>query len=108
MDSNEARHSAAHYFLEGLNELGFDYLFCNFGTDHAPLIEAMASFRRAGREMPKTIICSHENTAVHMAACCAVATGRGQGVIVHGEAGTATSALALHNFIDGWITGILV
>jgi len=27
MDSNEARHSAAHYFLEGLNELGFDYLF---------------------------------------------------------------------------------
>jgi hypothetical protein len=22
--SNEARHSAAHYFLEGLNEIGFD------------------------------------------------------------------------------------
>ena len=43
MDSNEARHSTAHYFLEGLNELGFDYLFCNFGTDHAPLIEAMAA-----------------------------------------------------------------
>ena len=40
--SNEARHSAAHYFLEGLNEIGFDYLFCNFGTDHAPLIETMA------------------------------------------------------------------
>ena len=47
--SNEARHSAAHYFLEGLNEIGFDYLFCNFGTDHAPLIEAMAAFKRAGR-----------------------------------------------------------
>ena len=43
MDSNEARHSTAHYFLEGLNEIGFDYLFCNFGTDHAPLIEAMAA-----------------------------------------------------------------
>jgi hypothetical protein len=49
MDSNEARHSTAHYFLEGLNEIGFDYLFCNFGTDHAPLIEAMAQFRRDGR-----------------------------------------------------------
>ena len=47
--SNEARHSAAHYFLEGLNEIGFDYLFCNFGTDHAPLIEAMAAFKRADR-----------------------------------------------------------
>ena len=49
MDTNEARHSTAHYFLEGLNEIGFDYLFCNFGTDHAPLIEAMAQFRRDGR-----------------------------------------------------------
>ena len=50
--SNEARHSAAHYFLEGLNEIGFDYLFCNFGTDHAPLIEAMAAFKRADHPAP--------------------------------------------------------
>jgi acetolactate synthase-1/2/3 large subunit len=39
-------------FLEGLNEIGLDYLFCNFGTDHAPLIEAMAGFKRDGRKMP--------------------------------------------------------
>src|SRR5258708_9153751 len=101
MDSNEARneggHSAAHYCREGLKELGFDYLFCNFGTDHAPLIEAMAAFRRAGREMPATILCPHENTAVHMAAGYAVATGRGQGVMVHVDAGTANSAMPLHN-----------
>ena len=97
MDSNEARHSTAHYFLEGLNEIGFDYLFCNFGTDHAPLIEAMAAFRRVGRKMPTTILCPHENTAVHMAAGYAIATGRGQGVMVHVDAGTANSAMALHN-----------
>jgi len=97
MDSNEARHSTAHYFLEGLNEIGFDYLFCNFGTDHAPLIEAMASFRRGGRRMPATILCPHENTAVHMAAGYAIATGRGQGVMVHVDAGTANAAMALHN-----------
>jgi acetolactate synthase-1/2/3 large subunit len=97
MDTNEARHSTAHYFLEGLNEIGFDYLFCNFGTDHAPLIEAMAQFRRAGRKLPGTILCPHENTAVHMAAGYAIATGRGQGVMVHVDAGTANSAMALHN-----------
>jgi len=97
MDSNQARHSTAHYFLEGLNEIGFDYLFCNFGTDHAPLIEAMASFKRGGRKMPTTILCPHENTAVHMAAGYAIATGRGQGVMVHVDAGTANSAMALHN-----------
>src|SRR5258708_21609753 len=97
MDSNEARHSAAHYFLEGLNEVGFDYLFCNFGTDHAPLIEAMAAFRRAGREMPATILCPHENTAVHMAAGYAIPTRPGPGRMVHLDAGPANSALAPHN-----------
>ncbi len=108
MDSNEARHSAAHYFLEGLNEIGLDYLFCNFGTDHAPLIEAMASFRRVGREMPATILCPHENTAVHMAAGYAIATGRGQGVMVHVDAGTANSAMALHNLCRARIPVLLM
>ncbi len=108
MDSNEARHSAAHYFLEGLNEIGFDYLFCNFGTDHAPLIEAMASFRKAGRKMPATILCPHENTAVHMAAGYAIATGRGQGVMVHVDAGTANSAMALHNLCRARIPVMLM
>jgi acetolactate synthase-1/2/3 large subunit len=108
MDTNEARHSAAHYFLEGLNELGLDYLFCNFGTDHAPLIEAMAAFRRAGRDMPKTILCPHENTAVHMAAGYAIATARGQGVMVHVDAGTANSAMALHNLCRARIPVMLM
>ena len=108
MDSNEARHAAAHYFLEGLNEIGFDYLFCNFGTDHAPLIEAMASFRKAGRRMPATILCPHENTAVHMAAGYAIATGRGQGVMVHVDAGTANSAMALHNLCRARIPVMLM
>jgi acetolactate synthase-1/2/3 large subunit len=98
MDSiNEARHSAAHYFLEGLSEIGCDYLFCNFGTDHAPIIEAMAAFKRDGRKAPQTVLCPHEITAVHMAAGYALATGRGQGVMVHVDAGTANSAMGLHN-----------
>src|ERR1043165_2808833 len=87
MDSiNEARRSAAHYFLEGLTEIGCDYLFCNFGTDHAPIIEAMASFQRDGRKAPQTVICPHEITAAHMAAGYALATGRGQGVMEIGRA----------------------
>ena len=108
MDGNEARHSAAHYFLEGLNEIGFDYLFCNFGTDHAPLIEAMAAFKRTGRRSPTTILCPHENTAVHMAAGYAIATGRGQGVMVHVDAGTANSAMALHNLCRARIPVMLM
>ena len=70
MDSNEARHSAAHYFLEGLNEIGFDYLFCNFGTDHAPLIEAMACLqarRPARRHHP---VSAREHRGAHGGGLC--------------------------------------
>jgi acetolactate synthase I/II/III large subunit len=109
MDSiNEARRSAAHYFLEGLTEIGCEYLFCNFGTDHAPIIEAMAGFKRDGRKAPQTVICPHEITAVHMAAGYTIATGRGQGVMVHVDAGTANSAMALHNLCRGRVPVLLM
>jgi len=109
MDSiNEARRSAAHFFLEGLAEIGCDYLFCNFGTDHAPIIEAMAGFKRDGRKAPQTVICPHEITAVHMAAGYTIATGRGQGVMVHVDAGTANSAMALHNLCRGRVPVLLM
>jgi acetolactate synthase-1/2/3 large subunit len=90
-------HTTSYYFLEGLNEIGVDYLFCNLGTDHAPLIEEMARWQRAGREFPRTILCPHENTAMHMAAGVAAITGRGQAVLVHVDAGTANCVLGAHN-----------
>jgi hypothetical protein len=40
--TNVASHSTAYYLLQALNEIGIEYLFCNFGTDHAPLIEELA------------------------------------------------------------------
>ena len=92
-----AAHSTSHYFLEGLNEIGLDYLFCNLGTDHAPLIEEMARWRREGIKHPPLILCPHENTAMHMAAGYAAMSGRGQGVLVHVDAGTANAAMGAHN-----------
>ena len=89
--------STAHYFLEGLNELGIEYLFCNLGTDHAPLVEELARWRKHGRRLPKTILCPHENVAIHMAAGYAMATGRGQGVMVHVDVGTANAGVGIHN-----------
>lgn len=89
--------TASHYFLEGLNEIGLEYLFCNLGTDHAPLIEEMARWNREGLAFPKTILCPHENVAMHMAGAYAMVTGRGQGVMVHVDAGTANAAMATHN-----------
>jgi len=95
--SNVPECATAYYLLEGLNEIGIDYLFCNLGTDHAPIIEEMANRRKRGEAMPKIVRCPHENTAAHMAGGYALVTGRGQGVLVHVDVGTANAANAMHN-----------
>ncbi len=66
--TNAPDFATAYYLLEGLNEIGIEYLFCNFGTDHAPIIEEMAHRRKRGEAMPNIVRCPHENTAAHMAA----------------------------------------
>jgi len=95
--SNVPDFATAYYFLEALHEIGIDYLFCNFGTDHAPIIDEMAHRRKRGEAMPSVVRCPHENTAAHMAAGYAHVTGRGQGVLVHVDVGTANTANAMHN-----------
>src|ERR1700712_4022086 len=110
MDSgvNTASYSAANYFIEGLNEIGIEYLFSNMGTDHAPIIEALAGRARRGQPSPKIIHCPHENTAAHMAGGYAMVTGRGQGVLVHVDVGTANAANAMHNMLRTRIPVLLM
>lgn len=100
--------TAAHDLLQGLMDLGVQYLFCNLGTDHAPLIEEMASWREQGRALPELILCPHENTAIHMAGGYALATGRGQAVLVHVDAGTANAAMGLHNLCRARVPVLLI
>jgi len=37
-----SKHTAAHFFLDGLVDLGVEYIFANLGTDHVSLIEELA------------------------------------------------------------------
>jgi len=92
-----SRHSTAHYFLEGLVDLGVEYIFANLGTDHVSLIEEMARWDKEGRKHPEMILCPHEVVAVHMAGGYALATGRAQAVFVHVDAGTANACMAIQN-----------
>jgi acetolactate synthase-1/2/3 large subunit len=92
-----ARHSAAHYFLEGLVDLGVEYIFANLGTDHVSLIEELARWDKQERKHPEVILCPHEVVAVHMAGGYALATGRAQAVLVHVDAGTANACMAIQN-----------
>src|SRR5882672_8286382 len=91
------RHSTAHYFLEALVDLGVKYIFANLGTDHVSLIEELARWDQEGRKHPEMILCPHEVVAVHMAGGYALATGRGQAVLVHVDAGTANACMAIQN-----------
>src|SRR6201987_4112985 len=114
MDTSVARKTnvpdfaTAYYLLEGLNEIGVDYLFCNFGTDHAPIIDEMAHRCRRGEPMPTIVRCPHENTAAHMAAGYALVTGRGQGVLVHVDVGTANTANGMHNLFRSRLPVLLM
>jgi acetolactate synthase I/II/III large subunit len=92
-----ARYSAAHYFLEGLVDLGVDYIFANLGTDHVSIIEEIARWDKCGRKHPEIILCPHEVVAVHMAGGYAFATGKSQAVLVHVDAGTANACMAIQN-----------
>jgi acetolactate synthase-1/2/3 large subunit len=92
-----SRHSTAHHFLEGLVDLGIDYIFANLGTDHVSLIEEMARWDKEGRKHPEMVLCPHEVVAVHMAGGYALATGRAQAVFVHVDAGTANACMAIQN-----------
>ena len=100
--------SNAHYFLEGLDEIGLDYIFANLGTDHVSLIEESARWAAQGRRHPRWILCPHENVALHMAAGYAAVTGQGQAVLVHVDSGTANSAMGMHNMFRGRLPVLLM
>ena len=57
----------------------------------------MARWDREGLKHPEMILCPHEVVAVHMAGGYALATGRGQAVLVHVDAGTANACMAIQN-----------
>jgi len=84
--------SGAEAFLEQMRALGVvRYMFANTGTDHGPLIEAMA---KGGGEDPRgirPIVVPHEMAAVSMAHGYYNVTHKPQMVLVHTLPGTANA-----------------
>jgi acetolactate synthase-1/2/3 large subunit len=84
--------SGAEAFLAQIKALGaVRYMFANTGTDHGPIIEALA---RAAREDPRDIqpiVVPHEQAAVSMAHGYYNVTQQPQMVLVHTLPGTANA-----------------
>jgi len=72
-------------FLEVLSECGVSFLFANFGSDHPPILEALAEDPGEERNFPRVITCPSEMVALSAAHGYAQATGQGQAVLVYVE-----------------------
>lgn len=83
-------------FLEALAECRVRYLFANFGSDHAPILEALADPANQGK-FPRVVTCPSEMVALSAAQGYAQATGEAQAVLVHVECGTLSLGGAVHN-----------
>jgi acetolactate synthase-1/2/3 large subunit len=84
--------SGAEAFLAQMNALGsVRYMFANTGTDHGPLIEAMAKTAKEDPGDIQPIVVPHEQAAVSMAHGYYAVTQKPQMVLVHTLPGTANA-----------------
>ncbi|MDE2514409.1 MAG: thiamine pyrophosphate-requiring protein [Rhodospirillales bacterium] len=93
--------SGAAILIAALAEAGIDCLFANLGSDHPPLIEALAAARTRGLPAPRIVTCPNEMVALSAAHGHALVSGRAQAVLVHVECGTQALAGAVHNAARG-------
>jgi acetolactate synthase-1/2/3 large subunit len=91
MDSEPQTRIAAEDYLDALAAHGIEHLFCNPGTDFAPIVEAFARAARTNRKVPRPMVVPHENAALSMAHGYTMVTGKPQAVMLHTNVGTANS-----------------
>ena len=89
--------STSDAMLSALQEAGVSWIFANFGSDHAGVIESLAKAKSEGRAMPAIMLCPHENLAITAAHGYAQVTGKAQAVFVHVDVGTQNLGGSLHN-----------
>jgi len=89
--------SGAEAFLAQVRALGVRYLFANTGTDHGPIIEALAKTAREDPTDIQPIVVPHELPAVSMAHGYYNVTQQPQMVLVHTLPGTANALGGIMN-----------
>lgn len=92
-----SRRSVAQSFIAALTRRGIEHVFANSGTDHAPIVEALASMNAAGTPAPEFHVIPHENLAMAMAQGYYRASGKPAVVLVHVTIGTANTVCSLMN-----------
>lgn len=96
-------YTTADAMMAALQDAGVSYIFANFGSDHAGIIESLAKAGESGRALPTAIMCPHEGVAIAAAQGYAQVSGRGQAVFVHVDVGLQNLGGGLHNAMRGRI-----
>lgn len=106
--TTETSTTAAQRLLALSAELGAEFVFANFGSDHPAFIEAMARLSGNGARMPRVIVCPHEMTALSAAHGFAMITRRPQLVLVHVDVGTQNLGGSVHNAARGRVPALII
>lgn len=99
--SSEKISTTSDAILAALQEAGVEYIFANFGSDHAGIIESLGKANTDGRATPKVLLCPHENVAITAAHGYSQVSSRAQAVFVHVDVGTQNLGGSLHNAYRG-------
>lgn len=94
---NVSTATTADELMDALQEVGISYLFCNLGSDHPSIIEALAKAKVDNKTLPKAIICPHESVALAAAQGHTMLSGQTQGVVIHNDVGTQNLGGSVHN-----------
>ena len=98
MRVTDIRDSAAWAFLARLKQHGVDRMYCNSGTDFAPIIEAYESASSEERQgFPELLTITHETVAAGMAHGAYLVTGDTQAIMVHVHVGLANALMGVIN-----------
>src|SRR5512142_1628367 len=82
--------------LQGLRDLGIEYLFSSPGSDWGSIWEALARQKVSGTSGPQYLSCGHETLAVDLAIGYTLMTGRAQAVTLHAGVGMLQGSAGIH------------
>lgn len=101
--------SSADALLEILRSIpGIEYIFADTGTDHAPLIEALAKSKAYNKQVPRIVIVPNEIGVVALAMGYYCSTGHPQLALVHTVPGTLQAHAMVGNALSAQVPLILV
>ncbi|MFM1813973.1 MAG: hypothetical protein RLZ98_668 [Pseudomonadota bacterium] len=94
--------------LEGIRDLGVEYILSSPGTEWSSIWEAMANQIHQGKPGPKFMDCWHETLAVDIACGYTLSTGKMQAVLLHAGSGLLQGLMGVHGALIAGVPMLVI